>query len=670
MIDSILAALSKMRLGPRLIAGFLFVAGACAFLSYQAFEALATIKEYQVNAATNLLPSLRNLGKVRSNLVTVQRSERTMVIYGKRGDEKQLAMSRGFIDQARKAVDEGIKGYTALPMTPKEEIAWKAFEAKLAEWRRISDNIVQLIDQKSYDKAEDAIIGETKPMNEMIEALTSVVDYQEVLGTEDNVRANETYAAARTTLRSVTAGAILAAVSLGLLLTASVSRPLAQTVSVLDGVAKGDLSRKVEVKSADEMGQLGTALNVAIDGMIAAREAERAQVERDKERVVQEARTVAERAEKEAVAVRERADAASAAAAELQRKVEAIQISVSAVAAGDFTVSIPDLGTDNMGQMARALNQAVVNMRGALEGVQEVSEQLASASAQLSGATNEISSGAQEQASSLEETASSLQEITATVKQSADNAQQARQLASGSKETAERGGQVVSGAVEAMGEINASSKKIADIITTIDEIAFQTNLLALNAAVEAARAGEQGRGFAVVATEVRNLAQRSATAAKEIKSLIQDSVKKVDAGTELVNKSGDTLAEIVTSVKRVTDIVTEMAAASREQSTGIEQVNKAVSQMDTVTQRNASQTEEMSATAQALTDQAGQLRDLVGRFKLGAGGTALVARPVKRPAAPKPRPAVARALDPRRSGNGHAGGHHELDSLGDGFTAF
>ncbi|AWM42153.1 chemotaxis protein [Gemmata obscuriglobus] len=339
-------------------------------------------------------------------------------------------------------------------------------------------------------------------------------------------------------------------------------------------------------------------------------------------------------------------------ATELQRKVEEIQIGVGALAAGDFTVAIPDLGTDNVGRMAHSLNQAVVSMRAALEGVWKVSEQLADASTQLSGASEEIASGAQEQASSLEETASSLEEITATVQRNADNAQQARQLAGGSREVAERGRQVVSGAVEAMGEINGSSKKIAEIITTIDEIAFQTNLLALNAAVEAARAGEQGRGFAVVATEVRNLAQRSATAAKEIKSLINDSVKKVDTGTELVNKSGDTLAEIVTSVKRVTDIVTEMAAAGKEQSIGIEQVNKAVSQMDTATQRNASQTEELSATAQSLTDQAAQLRDLVARFKLGNNGHAPTPRPAARKPAkqntgPKPRAAVAPAASGR-----------------------
>ncbi|MBN9520599.1 hypothetical protein J0H58_19110, partial [bacterium] len=224
--------------------------------------------------------------------------------------------------------------------------------------------------------------------------------------------------------------------------------------------------------------------------------------------------------------------------------------------------------------------------------------------------------------------------------------------------------QVVGTAVGAMGEINHASKKIADIITTIDEIAFQTNLLALNAAVEAARAGEQGRGFAVVAAEVRNLAQRSATAAKEIKALIQDSVRKVEAGTDLVNRSGHTLDEIVTSVKRVTDIVTEIAAASREQSTGIDQVNKAVAQMDAVTQRNAGQTEEMSATAQTLTDQAAQLRDLVARFKLSddARPTAPPARTAK--PAGRPRPAVAKAL---AHGPASGAARHGGD---DGYTEF
>ena len=311
----------------------------------------------------------------------------------------------------------------------------------------------------------------------------------------------------------------------------------------------------------------------------------------------------------------------------------------------------------------------------ALLSVSEIADSVAAASHQLASAAEELSSGAQEQASSLEETASSLEQITGTIQQNADNAQQANQLAGNSRSVAEKGGDVVSRAVQGMSEINVASKKIADIITAIDEIAFQTNLLALNAAVEAARAGEQGRGFAVVAGEVRNLAQRSAAAAKEIKGLIQDSVAKVENGSELVNRSGQTLAEIVTSVKRVTDIVSEIAAASREQSGGIEQVNKAVTQMDQVTQANASETEELSGTAQELASQAARLQQLVAQFNLVKRDrelTTVQARPAPAPA----RAHVAKRAAPAKTPAAKAPVHslaslesrveHDLDLVGAG----
>ena len=320
-------------------------------------------------------------------------------------------------------------------------------------------------------------------------------------------------------------------------------------------------------------------------------------------------------------------------AQEQQQKVATVLQLVNDVAKGNFEVQFPNLGNDSVGQVAAALDSTISAIKDALCQVRDVSMTVSTASEQLSSTSREIASGAQIQASNLEETASSLEEITSTIKQNSENAQQARQLASGARDVAERGGSVVSNAVSAMEEINASSKRIADIITTIDEIAFQTNLLALNAAVEAARAGEQGRGFAVVAAEVRNLAQRSASAAKEIKTLIQDSVNKVQNGTELVNRSGQTLNDIVTSVKRVSDIVCEIAAASKEQLTGVEQVNKAMSQMDRVTQANAAQTEEMSGTSGMLLQHARTLSDNVARFRLGKRET-FVASKVERTATP------------------------------------
>jgi methyl-accepting chemotaxis protein len=352
----------------------------------------------------------------------------------------------------------------------------------------------------------------------------------------------------------------------------------------------------------------------------------------------------------------------------LSRAVKVLE----AVAGRDFTQRLEVDSRDEVGQMATALNQAVAGVQRALTEVRDVADSVATAAQQLSSSAEDIAGGAQEQASSLEETAANLEEITATVKQNAENAQQASQLGAGARETAEKGGAVVGDAVGAMGEINKASKRIADIITTIDEIAFQTNLLALNAAVEAARAGEQGRGFAVVAAEVRNLAQRSATAAREIKSLIQDSVRKVEGGTALVNQSGTRLQEIVQSVKRVTDLVAEMASASREQSSGIDQVNKAVSQMDQVTQANSAQTEELSSTAETMNQQADQLRKLVAQFRLGDDATSRAAEPARsrevtaarrRPPVARTREAAPKTATASRPANGHANGHsQELDA--------
>ncbi|WP_295984072.1 methyl-accepting chemotaxis protein [uncultured Variovorax sp.] len=271
---------------------------------------------------------------------------------------------------------------------------------------------------------------------------------------------------------------------------------------------------------------------------------------------------------------------------------------------------------DETGHLLRALDQ----MRGALQGslaqVHGVVASVSTASSQIAVGNQDLSSRTEEQASSLEQTAASLEELTSTVKQNADNARQANQLATSASEVAARGGSVVFQVVETMGSINASSRKVVDIIGVIDGIAFQTNILALNAAVEAARAGDQGRGFAVVASEVRSLAQRSAAAAKEIKSLIGDSVEKVEEGSRQVADAGRTMEEIVGSVKRVTDIMGEISAASQEQTSGIEQINQAVTQMDQTTQQNAALVEQASAAAQSLQEQAGSLSLIVGKFRL------------------------------------------------------
>jgi methyl-accepting chemotaxis protein len=289
---------------------------------------------------------------------------------------------------------------------------------------------------------------------------------------------------------------------------------------------------------------------------------------------------------------------------------------VQAAVAGDLVQRIRE--DDKSGfyaTLAAGMNRLLDNMAGVVRTIQSAALEVSSGAGEISRGNANLSQRTEEQASSLEETASSMEEMTSTVRQNADSAQQANQLAMAARAQAERGGIVVAQAVAAMNEIDASSKRIADIIGVIDAIAFQTNLLALNAAVEAARAGEQGRGFAVVASEVRNLASRSAAAAKEIKGLIHESVGRVGDGARLVDESGRALAEIVTAVKRVTDIVAEISAASQEQSSGIEQVNKAVMSMDEVTQQNAALVEEAAAAAEALMQQAEALTATMARYR-------------------------------------------------------
>jgi methyl-accepting chemotaxis protein len=288
------------------------------------------------------------------------------------------------------------------------------------------------------------------------------------------------------------------------------------------------------------------------------------------------------------------------------------------VADGDLTMEVVVTSSDETGQLLAALKHMTESLKKIVGEVRIGTDTIATASSEIATGNLDLSSRTEQQAASIEETASSMEELTSTVKQNADNAAQANTLVHNASDIAVRGGQVVSEVVSTMEDITSSSKKIVDIIAVIDGIAFQTNILALNAAVEAARAGEQGRGFAVVAAEVRTLAQRSAGAAKEIKLLIDDSVSKVSTGSALVERAGATMDEIVSSVKHVTDIMAEIAAASREQSSGIEEVNRAIAQMDEVTQQNAALVEEAAAAAGSLQEQSARLEQVVGGFKLDA----------------------------------------------------
>ena len=326
----------------------------------------------------------------------------------------------------------------------------------------------------------------------------------------------------------------------------------------------------------------------------------------------------------------------------LRRQLNEAVVAARRVADGDLTVKVEAKSKDEIGQLLQALSDMVNGLKRLAGDVAAGAHSVAGTSAEIAQSNHDMAQRTEEQASTLEETASSMEELASTVKQNADSARQVSELARGATEVAQRGGRAVGEVVSTMGEISESSRKIADIIGVIDGIAFQTNILALNAAVEAARAGEQGRGFAVVASEVRNLAQRSAAAAKEIKELIGNSVGRVEAGTKLVDAAGATMQEIVVSVKKVTDLVAEIAAASQQQSAGIEEVSQAVTQMDGVVQQNAALVEEASAAAESMKDQAEGLLRMVSRFKLEAGQGGQAAQHVAQQAAQQVAPQEAR----------------------------
>ena len=546
----------QLKLGARLGIAFAAVLALALFQGVFAISRLADVNGATQDIATNWMVATQALGRYSIG-VNIQRqveAEHVMATAAAEYDplEKKLA-------NARSLAEQGWKDYVATVETSEEralvdavqaaERRYHETQAALLKSSRAAEGLKEEVKQAFNGESEQAVQA-------LFQAINKATGYQSQGSDAAYALSQAEFSSTRWTVIALLLVAIAVGAALALFITRSITRPVAEAVQLARAVAGGDLSARIEVRSADEIGQLMQAL----------------------------------------------------------------------------------------ADMTGKLGEIVHRIRNSSDSIATGSQEIATGNADLSQRT-------EEQASNLQQTAASMEQLTATVQQNTEAANQASQLASQASTVAEQGGQVVGRVVDTMEAIAQSSRKIADIIGTIDGIAFQTNILALNAAVEAARAGEQGRGFAVVAGEVRALAQRSAQAAREIKGLITESVEKVETGTGLVGTAGQTMAEIVTSVQRVSDLVNEISAASREQNSGIGQVGDAVQQLDQVTQQNAALVEESAAASDSLQQQARQLAEVVGFFRLGHNDqkpapAAPAARSPHKPAIAAPKRVSAPAPSP------------------------
>ena len=511
--------LAQLKISTRLTVGFAALAALMALLGAFSIHRLLAIHDEFDMVMQDRYPKLQVAGEIKGVNNEVSQALRNLFVVS---DPDDIKAQYDVIAGSSKRTNANIEKLTQTITSDAGKAALAKLNAARAEYRAPRDKMIELLKAGRSEEAKNVLLLELRPKQvAYMDRLEDLIKLQDKLMVASGDEVSRTVDRAKTTIVVLLAIAGVFALITAVWIIRSVTRPIAEAVTIARGVAAGDLSMEFEAHGTNETGLLLGALH----------------------------------------------------------------------------------------EMKTRLAHIVGDVRGNAEGV-------ASASAQISQGNNDLSARTEQQASALQQTAASMEQLGATVRQNADNAKQADQLARGASTVAIQGGEVVGQVVETMKGINDSSKKVADIIGVIDGIAFQTNILALNAAVEAARAGEQGRGFAVVASEVRSLAQRSADAAKEIKTLIAASVERVEQGTAQVDRAGETMREVVASIRRVTDIVAEISAASTEQSGGVAQIGQAVSQMDQATQQNAALVEESAAAAESLKGQAHQLVDAVAVFQL------------------------------------------------------
>jgi methyl-accepting chemotaxis protein len=604
---------NNLKTGSKLALAF----GVCLFLSI-VVGVTAVSRMAQMNSSASLMNTDTIAGyKALLNIVDdCQHYRIYQYRYVVESDSERVGDLTPRMTDRRQKITDGLSKYGDSITQDEDRNNFEELKRRWSTYMDFDQQIKQAADRHADKDAEAILNGPSKTaFNAAVDQLETMSAWNAKRGATLADNSLQVYSSARLTLIVL----LTIAVVFGVLMATFVAKLIVSNLkrvgesiddlsgialknlgNAVDALAHGDLSMKVEtgvkpleVESTDEFGKLSETVNAIIA----------------------------------------RVDSTVGSFSQAQASLSKMADVADTIAQGDLTVDYaPKSDVDRLGiaisRMRASLCELIAQARSSAENI-------AVAAGEVSAGNQDLAQRTEEQASNLEETAASMEEMTATVKQNADNSKQANQLAAHARDAAEKGGSIVGQAVDAMTEINRSSKKIAEIISVIDEIAFQTNLLALNASVEAARVGEQGRGFAVVASEVRNLAGRSATAAKEIKSLVGDTVQKVQDGSDLVNESGTHLGEIVSAVKKVADIIGEISAASIEQSAGIEQVNKAVMQMDQMTQQNAALVEEAAGASESMAQMAGELRDVVTKFKLDDRFMQAVAQRTAMPVAQK-----------------------------------
>jgi len=642
---------------------------------------LGAVADATQDIGSNWLVSVQSIGAMKAGIAEARIAEYAEVLAP---TVKKMKAAEQAVEVAMGEYKKAADAYEKLPHSAQQKEQYNKYISHLTKYLDLHANIVQLSRADKDAEAKELLEGESlKTYNEATDALDDLVKLNREGAARAAADADVTGKTAGLVIYGVVALTVLISLGAGQLMTRLINGPLVRLTEVMGRLAAGALDTMVPDRDrGDEIGRMAKAVQVfkqnGIDKTRMEAEqkaAEEAQKKADEEQRRREAAIVAEVAEV----------AKAASEGDLDRRIDLagktgfllnlcegvnnlvrltgvalkdVAQVLGAVAQGDLTRRITNAYGGVFGQLKGDVNQTAEKLFEMVTNINSAAGLIGGAAAEVASGSQDLSQRSEQQASALEETAASMEELAATVRTNAGNAQQANQLATGAREVAASGGQVVTDAIAAMGRIESSSQKIGDIVGMIDEIAFQTNLLALNAAVEAARAGDAGKGFAVVAQEVRNLAQRSAQASKEIKTLIAQSTGEVRTGADLVKNAGKTLDEILGSVKRVADIVGEIAAASTEQAAGIDQVNAAVTQMDEMTQQNAALVEESAAAAHALEDQSRELNRLMGFFQVGAQAShaattyaapaAVRAKPVAKPKAL----AHAAAAKPAKAGGG------------------